>query len=372
MPTIIGNASGSGGYDAVGNRLTMTSTLGGVPSGSFSYDANDRLSVDTYNNNGNTTASGGITNNYDFEDRMTQHGSVTLVYDGDGNRVSETAGGVTTKYLVDDLNPTGVPQVLDEIVGGSVNRTYAYGLQRISENQLVGSIWTPSLYGYDGHGNVRFLANTSGTVTDTYQYDAFGMPIASTGTTSNNYRYSGERFDSSIGLYDLRARYYNQATGRFWSMDPYPGKLSRPSTLHKYAYTGNNPVNYIDPTGRVFDTTALWFKITAGTTLGAWVLGETLEWAFACEGHKAASAVPGTSLPPFSLPLPSQLSGGAVISRPEPPPPQDIGPPAEPCTLPTHLGLPPQGPPSLGPPYWPDPRPGGGPLGPPTGPGEVD
>ena len=93
----------------------MTSTLGGVPSGSFSYDANDRLSVDTYNNNGNTTASGGITNNYDFEDRMTQHGSVTLVYDGDGNRVSETAGGVTTKYLIDDLNPTGLPQALDEI-----------------------------------------------------------------------------------------------------------------------------------------------------------------------------------------------------------------------------------------------------------------
>jgi len=38
-----------------------------------------------------------------------------------------------------------------------VNRKCAYGLQRISENQLVGSTWTPSFYGYDGHGNVRFL-----------------------------------------------------------------------------------------------------------------------------------------------------------------------------------------------------------------------
>jgi hypothetical protein len=34
-----------------------------------------------------------------------------MVYDGDGNRVSETVGGVTTKFLVDDLNPTGLPQV---------------------------------------------------------------------------------------------------------------------------------------------------------------------------------------------------------------------------------------------------------------------
>lgn len=45
------------------------------------------------------------------------------VYDGDGNRVAETAVGVTTKYLVDTLNPTGYSQVLDELVGGSVTKT---------------------------------------------------------------------------------------------------------------------------------------------------------------------------------------------------------------------------------------------------------
>jgi len=59
-----------------------------------------------------------------------------MVYDGDGNRVSETAAGVTTKYLVDNLNPTGYSQVLDELVSGSVTKMYTYGLQRISENQL--------------------------------------------------------------------------------------------------------------------------------------------------------------------------------------------------------------------------------------------
>ena len=190
------------GYDSVGNRVLMSSSLNAVPGGSFSYDANDRLTTETYDNNGNTTSSG--TNTYDFENRLTQHGSVQLQYDGDGNRVSETVGGVTTKYLVDTLNPTHLPQVLDETVNGSVTRTYAYGLQRISENQLVGSTWTPGFYGYDGHGNVRLLTNTSGTVTDTYQYDAFGMPIASTGTTANNYLYSGEQFDSSVGWYQLR------------------------------------------------------------------------------------------------------------------------------------------------------------------------
>jgi len=78
-----------------------------------------------------------------------------VVYDGDGNRVSETVGGTTTKYLVDSLNPTSLPQVIDELVSGAVTRTYAYGLQRISENQKIGTTQTASFYGYDGHGHVR-------------------------------------------------------------------------------------------------------------------------------------------------------------------------------------------------------------------------
>jgi hypothetical protein len=87
---------------------------------------------------------------------------VVIKNDGDGNRVSETIGGVTTKYLVDTLNPTGYAQVMDEVAGTAVNRTYTYGLNRISENQLVGSTWTPSFYGYDGHGTVRFLTSLAG------------------------------------------------------------------------------------------------------------------------------------------------------------------------------------------------------------------
>jgi RHS repeat-associated protein len=32
--------------------------------------------------------------------------------------------------------------------------------------------------------------------------------------------YRGEQYDSDLGLYYLRARYYNPATGRFLSRDP--------------------------------------------------------------------------------------------------------------------------------------------------------
>jgi len=241
-------------YDNVGNRLAMTSTLNAVPGGTFTYDQNDRLTTDTYDNDGNTVSSG-IADTYDFENHMLTHGAVTMVYDGDGNRVSETVGGtggVTTQYLIDDRNPTGLTQVMDEVVNGAVTKTYAYGLQRISENQQIGGTWTPSFYGYDGHGNVRFLTNAAGAITDTYTYDAFGLLTATTGSTPNAYTYSGERFDQNIGLFHLRARDYNPLTGRFETMDPAAGDILNPATLHKYVYAGNNPVNAIDPTGRGF------------------------------------------------------------------------------------------------------------------------
>jgi RHS repeat-associated protein len=189
---------------------------------------------------------------YDAENHLTSMngGTVTLVYDGDGNRVAKTVGGVTTRYLVDDLNPTGYAQVAEEVVGGAVARQYTYGLQRISQGQFISNQWTVSFYGYDGGGNVRNLTNVAGTITDEYEYDAFGNSFTKVGTTPNNYLYRGEQYDPDLGLYYLRARYYNPNTGRFLSRDPEAGKPTDPKTLHRYLYAGGDPLDKIDPTGR--------------------------------------------------------------------------------------------------------------------------
>jgi len=49
---------------------------------------------------------------------------------------------------VDDRNLTGYAQVLEEIVGGTVQRVYTYGLNRISQSQAVGT----SFYGTTAMG----------------------------------------------------------------------------------------------------------------------------------------------------------------------------------------------------------------------------
>jgi RHS repeat-associated protein len=246
------NGTASYTLDPVGNRLSESTRLPGMESGSFGYNADDEVNTEIYDANGNTLATGGKTFAYDAENHLTSMngGAATIVYDGDGIRVSKTVGGVTTQYLVDDLNPTGYAQVVEELVGGAVTRQYTYGIQRISQNQIIDGAWTPSFYGYDGGGNVRQLTNTAGAATDTYDYDAFGNKINSTGTTPNNYLYRGEQYDPDLGLYYLRARYYNPLSGRFMSRDPWKGFQFDVKTLHKYLYVGSNPVNYVDPRGR--------------------------------------------------------------------------------------------------------------------------
>ena len=247
-----GNGAVDYGLDPVGNRLSSTSSLPRISTSISGYDSDDLMSTESYDANGNTVTSGGRTFAYDSENHLTSmnNGGVTIIYDGDGNRVSKTASGVTTLYLVDDLNPTGYAQVIEELSGGAVQREYAYGLQRINENQIISGTWTPSFYGYDGGGSVRQLTNLAAAVTDRYNYDAFGNLLNSTGATPNNYLYRGEQYDTNLNLYYLRARYYNPATGRFMSRDPNAGKLKDPKSLHKYLYADGNPVDGMDPSGR--------------------------------------------------------------------------------------------------------------------------
>jgi YD repeat-containing protein len=167
-PTSANNGALAYALDPVGNRQSMTSTLAALQAQNFTYDADDRISGDTFDANGNTLTSGGVTYTYDFEDRLlTTSSGVTIVYDGGGKRVSETAAGTATQYLFDDLTPTGYAQVAEELVSGAVTAQFTHGPMRIGQRRTA-----TSFYGYDAGGSVRQLIDNTGTVTDTYAGDS--------------------------------------------------------------------------------------------------------------------------------------------------------------------------------------------------------
>jgi YD repeat-containing protein len=209
-------------YDPVGNRQSRSVTTLPLLPQTFSFDANDRLNTDSYDANGNTLLGAGFSqfqpDQYDFENRLvsrvaTVNGQATTMniwYDGDGNRVKETVvtptNSVTTFFVVDELNPSGYAQVLEEHQSinyqpSTINKIYTYGHTLISQDRLDGAMWTTSFYGFDGHNNVRYLTDLNGNITDTYDYDAFGNVIAATGNTPNLYLFTGEQYDLDLGLY---------------------------------------------------------------------------------------------------------------------------------------------------------------------------
>ncbi len=114
---------------------------------------------------------------------------------------------------------------------------------------------------------MRFLTNSAGAVTDSYDYDAFGNLINSTGTTPNNYLFAGEQYDPALGVYYNRARYLNMNTGRFWAMDTENGDDQAPLSLHKYLYAGANPVDHRDRSGNDFDLGSTLAASAGGTTI---------------------------------------------------------------------------------------------------------
>jgi RHS repeat-associated protein len=121
-------------------------------------------------------------------------------------------------------------------------------------------------------------------VTDTWDYDAFGNVVSRTGSTENAYLYRGEQFDADLEMYSLRARFYNQATGRFWNQDSYEGNASDPMSLHKYLYTNANPVMNSDPSGNfslgeMMTTVGIIGTLTGIANVGITAMGTSLAMA---------------------------------------------------------------------------------------------
>ena len=75
--------------------------------------------------------------------------------------------------------------------------------------------------------------------------------MSTTGSVDNPWRYASGYLDSSTGLYKFGARYDDPTIGRWTQQDPLAGRLSDPTSLNRYGYAEDDPVNLVDPSGKL-------------------------------------------------------------------------------------------------------------------------
>jgi RHS repeat-associated protein len=158
---------------------------------------------------------------------------------------------------------------------------------------------------FDDPGSVRELYTATGTHTR-YDDDACGMLLVTSGPIQNFYRYTGEQWDPDLGMYYLRARYYQPDIGRFWTMDTFEGHQNDPLSLNKYLYAHGNPVNGTDPSGHFFDATSTLFSGAKQFTL------QTVNAASVQVGRKVALDTIGATLAAHAILAVSVLPLGEV------------------------------------------------------------
>jgi RHS repeat-associated protein len=252
-------------YDANGSQLSKVSDTG--DSYYYTYNLQNRLSTAIINRTegGNTVA---LTTEYTYNQS------------GIRVRAKSTPSGsslTTEKAYLLDAGLTGYAQVLEEKEVNADNtigyliKSYTLGDDVISQKTNHNSSFVIHNLLYDGHGSTRLLAGSSGTIAETYDYDAYGKNLFDTSNTATNMLYSGEQFDPNLQMQYLRARYYDQNNGTFNRLDPFNGNMGDPQSLHKYAYCHGDPVNGWDPSGESSIT-----SIMCATTISMTVLMMTV------------------------------------------------------------------------------------------------
>ena len=111
-------------------------------------------------------------------------------------------------------------------------------------------------YHTDQVGSVKVVTDQSGNMVYNADYMPFGSRFEKDGNFDENHGFTGKEYDSDTELYYYNARWYDSETGRFISEDP----AADPNNPNLYSYCTNNPLIFIDPTGKDYwkDGNPVW------------------------------------------------------------------------------------------------------------------
>ncbi|WP_406362754.1 RHS repeat-associated core domain-containing protein [Streptomyces sp. NBC_01579] len=226
-----------------GIRKTNHITNGTTTTDNFTYDANGQMT---------RRVEPGTTTDYTW----TKQGQLATV------KATKSSGSDLTRYTYDadgDLLVRTTPQETVAYLGGTELRTTDGITVTATRYYALGGTTAAMRTSNTGSGKVTYLmadtqastqlAVDAGTgATTRRRYTPFGDQRSGNLPTGTDHGFLGKTEDSSTGLSLLGARAYDPKLGRFLSPDPLNFPYS-PQLLSAYSYSGNDPVNYSDPTG---------------------------------------------------------------------------------------------------------------------------
>ena len=221
----------------------------------------------SYNEAGCLTNLNGVSLDWDERYRLTRvddaSSFVAYEYDVLNRRTSRSFVATSPSLTNVEHYAYNGNQVAADLDGsGNLLRTYVWGTGIDNLLSFTDHTTSNSYYAIKDHQNsVIALTDDTGSVVESYEYDAWGNTCVfdASGTEltqsaySNRYTFQGREIDWDTGLYYFRARWYDPETGRWLSKDP----IGISGGLNLYAFVGNNPVNFMDPSGLMGDRRAL-------------------------------------------------------------------------------------------------------------------
>ncbi len=310
-------------YDNVGRISRKTEVVSGTshvfdyaydPDGQLFEVRRDGILVEQYgyDNNSNRTSTLTTTATYDEQDRLTEQGGVSYIFDDDGYLI--TRGTDTFAYSArgELLSATVAGQIITyhyDGIGRRIGKTegtgttqYLYGnpvnaFQVTASRDAVGNL---TKYLYDTAGNLfcferngqqyyvatdqlgtpTVVTEDTGAVVKVTEYDSWGVKTAD-GNPSLELPigFAGGIDDSMTGLVRFGFRDYETTTGRWAAKDP---TFFEGGQFNLYSYVLNDPSNSIDLTG--LDRYKCCEDNKDLGRAGKWVCKRIVDWR--CSGNE--------------------------------------------------------------------------------------
>jgi len=197
----------------------------------------------SYSTNKNLTSDGVWTYGYDTENHLLTASktgtSASFVYDPMHRQSQKTVGSVKSRYIYSEwqriANYDGV--------AGTLQNRYVYGTSMDEPLIQITSAGVLTFLHADKVGTIVAVSTAAGAVANKNLYSTFGEITTLGGTT---FGFTGQRYDSELGLHYFKRRIYSAKLGRFLQPDP-AGYIGEDFNL--YTYVGNSPLKYTDPMG---------------------------------------------------------------------------------------------------------------------------